>query len=378
MNTHTSNIRILMVGGGTGGHFYPLMSVAEALRGIPSVPELYYAGPDPYDAPLLAQNGLIFTRIAAGKRRRYSSVQNFFDIFKTVFGTIVAVVKLYIVYPDVVMSKGGYTSVPVVLAAAFLRIPIVVHESDAVMGAANKLATRYARDVITAYDETYATFTHSRVHKLGIPVRTALLAPPSPNAIATLGIDPNRPVILILGGSQGAERVNSLILDSLDELLPTFSIIHQTGKQNYENCTHSADALIPDTELRKHYHPLPFLDGVLLNDAYHVAHIVISRAGSTSLYEIALHGKPSVIIPIPEEISHDQRKNAYAYARFGGAIVIEEQNLSDSLLCTEIDRIMQNDELYAGMVKGAESFARRDTAGQIASLLVEIAETHQS
>lgn len=376
MGSDASNIRILLVGGGTGGHFYPLISIAEALNVTEEKPTLYYAGPEQYDAKVLTEVNTEFVYIAAGKRRKYASIQNFFDTFKIAFGTFLAIIKLYIIYPDVVMSKGGYTSVPVVLAAAFLRIPIVVHESDAVIGSANKLATRFATDVIVAYDETYATFSHPRIHKFGIPIRNVLLAPPSVHAIPTLGIDPERPVILVIGGSQGAERINALILDSLDELLRDFTIIHQTGRVQHELCTLSADRLITDPVLRKRYHPLPFLQGELLNDAYHVASVVISRAGSTSIYEIALHNKPSIIIPIPEDISHDQRKNAYAYARFGAATVMEEQNLTDGLLCSEIARIMQNDEVYRQMVAGTHSFAQKDAGEKIAQLLLGIAKTH--
>ncbi len=377
MDNGNKKLRILLVGGGTGGHFYPLIGIAEALRHAHIETGLYYAGPDRYDANALSNLAIEYVSVSAGKQRRYTSIRNFFDVFKTFFGLLSALIKLYILYPDVIMSKGGYTSVPVVLAGAFLRIPIVVHESDAVIGRANALAGRFARNVIVAYDEVSVPPSVSApLIKLGTPVRTALLQNPSANAIAELRVDPNRPIILILGGSQGAERINSLILDSLDELLVDFTIIHQTGTQNFELCKLAAENFIPDEERRQHYHPYPFLEGVILNDAYHLAHIVISRAGSNSIYEIALHGKPSILIPIPESISHDQRSNAYAYARSGGATVMEETNLRDTLLRAEIDRIMQNEELYMTMSKSAQAFANRDSANQIARLLIETAQNH--
>ncbi len=377
MMQEKSRTKILLVGGGTGGHFYPLIALAEHLNTLSPRPELYYAGPDAYDKEALAVNQITHIYIPAGKRRRYFSILNFLDMFKTLFGCLVAVIRLFILYPDVVMSKGGYTSVPVILAATFLRIPIIVHESDAVMGSANKLGSRFARHIVTAYSTlTLPKSVRGAVHHLGIPIRRVLHATPSQNAIATLSIDAERPLILVLGGSQGAERINTLILDSLDELLVDFSIIHQTGKQNFELVKLSADKLIPDTERRQHYHPIPFLDGALLNDAYHLAYVVISRAGSNSIYEIALHGKPSILIPIPEGISHDQRTNAYTYARESNAIVIEEDNLTDSLLRAEIDRIMQNEEAYASMVQGAKSFAKHDTAERIGELITGIAQEH--
>ncbi|MFZ2252736.1 MAG: UDP-N-acetylglucosamine--N-acetylmuramyl-(pentapeptide) pyrophosphoryl-undecaprenol N-acetylglucosamine transferase [Minisyncoccia bacterium] len=377
MDSYAKKVRILLVGGGTGGHFYPLISIAEALNVHDAQDiSLYYAGPNKYDTDTLAAQNIQFVWVPSGKRRRYSSLLNFFDTFKTFGGLIVAILKLYIIYPDVVMSKGGYTSVPVVLAAAFLRIPIVIHESDSVVGKANKLAASFARAVVVSYPETKALFNHSNVLHLGIPIRTSLRAAPSQNALTELGVDPDRPVILVLGGSQGAERINELILDSLDELLGDMSIIHQTGKQNYELCKSVAENLIPDEERLKYYHPTPFLSGDMLNDAYHVASIVISRAGSNSIYEIALHHKPSILIPIPETVSHDQRTNAYTYARSGATTVMEEGNITDILLRTEIDRIMQNEDIYNAMSKAAESFAKQNAAEEIGGLLTSLAQEH--
>ncbi len=184
------------------------------------------------------------------------------------------------------------------------------------------------------------------------------------------------PTILVIGGSQGAERINGFVLDSLDELLPQYNIIHQTGKLHYDACLRGAEALIPNESMRSRYHPLSFLDERQMNDVYHLASIVISRAGSNSMYEIALHGKPSIIIPIPEEISHDQRANAYAYARTGGAIVIEEKNMSDNLLLSEIDRIMQDTQLYNEMSVAAQSFGKSDTAETMSTLIIDTAKQH--
>jgi len=376
MMQQQSQTKILFVGGASGGHFYPLISIAEELNTRGNPPQLYYAGPVPYDQSALTENGISYIYIPAGKVRRYFSILNFFDFFKTLFGCVIAVVRLFILYPDVVMSKGGYTSVPVVLAAAFLRIPIIIHESDSVMGSANRISSRFAQHIITTYTEVPIPKTKAPVHLLGIPVRKILQQPPSTDAITKLNIDPNRPLILILGGSQGAERINTLILDSLNELLPDFSLIHQTGPQNFELVKFSAEKLITNEDERKHYHPVPFLTASLLNDAYHLAHIVISRAGSGSIYEIALHAKPAILIPIPENISHDQRTNAYAYARVSNAVVIEEHNATDSLLRAEIDRIMQNEEVYQGMVKGSQAFVHQYAAGHISDLIIDITKEH--
>jgi UDP-N-acetylglucosamine--N-acetylmuramyl-(pentapeptide) pyrophosphoryl-undecaprenol N-acetylglucosamine transferase len=370
--------KILLVGGGTGGHFYPLIAIAEKLRALGPEYQLYYAGPDAYDKDSLDALNINLLKIPAGKRRRYSSLRNFLDIFVTGYGFFVALIKLYILYPDVIVSKGGYTSVPVVIAAIFFRIPVILHDSDSRVGTANKLVLRFAKHVVVSYDEAYAEVIakNSSVHNLGIPVRSTLLQPPTGDAIESLGIDPNRPLILVLGGSQGAERINQLIFDSLDNLLPQYTIMHQTGKANYNQAVIASETLVPDPELRKYYIPVAFLDAVQMNNAYHLSQIVISRAGSTSIYEIAIHGKPSIIIPIPESISHDQRTNAYAYARAGAAVVIEEENMSDSLLQAEIDRIMQNTALYEQMSQSARAFGKTDVADRMRGLITEITEQH--
>ncbi len=371
-----SQIKIVLVGGGTGGHFYPLIALAESLNLRQEKPDLYYFGPDAYDKDALLAQRIVFVPIPAGKKRKYFSLLNYIDAFKTLYGFFVALIKLYWIYPDVIVSKGGYTSVPVVLAAAFLRIPIIVHESDVKMGTANRLALRFARAVVIAYEDLAATIQHPRMYVLGIPIRNALQSPMSSNAKELFGITQDLPVILVIGGSQGAERINGFLLDSLDELLPSYTVIHQTGKSHYDVCVRAADTLVSDEKMRSRYHPYAFLNEVQMNDVYNLASIVISRAGSNSMYEIALHGKPSIIIPIPEEISHDQRANAYAFARTGGAVVIEEKNMSDNLLLSEIDRIMQDTQLYTEMAAAAQAFGKTDTAESMGTLIIDIAKQH--
>lgn len=367
---------IVLVGGGTGGHFYPLMSIAESLNTAQAKPKLYYMGPDPYDKTSLEKEQIEFVSCPAGKRRKYFSLLNYLDFFKTLGGVFVALIKLFYLYPDVIISKGGYTSVPIVLAGWFLRIPIVVHESDAAVGSANKLASKLARLVLVSYKETLALFPAEKTALVGNPIRRELRTAPSSAPHERLGIDPSLPMILVLGGSQGAERLNELILDSLDELLTDFTIVHQTGEKHFNVVSGSAHELIPDLELFKRYHPVPFIGGDLLNDALHTATLIISRAGSGTIHEIAIHGKPAILIPIPESISHDQRTNAFTYARSGSAVVMEESNFSDGLLRAEIDRIIGNPDIYSEMSSSAVAFGRADAGDIIAELTLELAETH--
>lgn len=375
-------MRIVLAGSGSGGHFYPLIAIAEALRTQAEVeqrpaPELYLMGPSPYDAGALYSNGITFVPIPAGKVRRYFSLRNLLDFFKTIGGFFVALTRLFILYPDVVMTKGSYTSVPVVLAAFILRIPVVVHESDLGLGRANKLAARFARIVTVSYEATLTKFPNSKkMLRTGVPVRRHLLPPYTGEAYAALGIPKDLPLIVVLGGSQGAERVNNLIVSALDELLPKYRILHQTGEQHAEITQKSAEALVRTRDLLDRYHVKGFLSQDEMAAAYAAASLVICRAGSGTIYEVALHGIPSILIPIPEHIVHDQRDNAYEYARTGAASVIEEKNLSPHLLAATIERIMGDDAQVHAMRTAAQTFAPTDAADTIAKVLTKISDEH--
>lgn len=370
-------MKIGFVGGGTGGHFYPLIAVAEVLNATPEKPDLYYFGPEPYDATLLSEQGIRFISCPAGKLRLYFSIQNFVDIFRNFFGIFVAIFKLYLIYPDVIFSKGGYTSVPILIAARLLRIPVVIHESDAVPGRANKLAKKFARYVAISYPEAAQHFPQDKVALTGIPIRKELkLRDPEP--FTTLGIPNDLPLIYVTGGSSGAERLNNIILRCLDELLPQCRIYHQTGSAHKDSLMLSAKSLISDESLQSRYHIEGIIDAKRVNALLSAASVVITRAGSTTLFEIGIHGTPSIVIPIPEDISRDQRSNAYAFARSGGATVIEEQNLSEALLVAEIRSIIGNPEHWRAMSAAATKFVPLDAAEKIAASLTSIGHEHGS
>ena len=378
-------MKVVLVGGGTGGHFYPLIAIAEAVimsakaQNI-ALPELYYMGPKAYDQSSLFAYNIKFISCPAGKRRRTSSVGDFFrnilDMAKTFGGIFVAVWKLYSIYPDVVMSKGGYTSVPVVFAAWLLRIPIIIHESDAVPGRANKFAKNFARYIAISYENAGLYFPNEKTAFTGIPVRTELLAPAPEKSREKLQITGEKPLICILGGSQGAERINDLIASSLDILLPKYTILHQVGERHVKVVTETARALTQNADLLSDYYIRGFMDVETMHQALSAANVVVARAGSTTIYEIAIHTKPAILIPIPEEISHDQRANAYAYARSGAASVIEEKNLTPHLLMSEIERIIGDPVLRESMQESAQTFAKYDAATKIANILIAVGLEH--
>ncbi len=371
--------RIVLVGGGSGGHFYPLIATVERLnlyRTQGMEMELYYFGPHPYDAQALADNGIQFVHCPSGKKRKYFSLLNFLDFFKLIYGFFVAIVKLYFIYPDVVFSKGSYTSVPVTIAAFLLRIPIVIHESDTKPGSANKLAARFARYIAISFDDVAKFFPHDKIALTGIPMRSVFYQEVQ-NPLQQLGLPTDKPFIFVTGGSLGAERLNNLVLESLDELLPRFTILHQVGEIHEDQIQKTAASLITNLDLLEHYFVKGSLTGYEMNLAMSAASLIISRSGTGTIYEIAHKGKPSILIPIPEAVSHDQKTNAYAYARSGAASVLEEENFTDGLLAAEISRIMENEAIYSSMREAAAAFTTGDAAEKIATTLIGIAEEHE-
>jgi len=368
----------MFVGGGTGGHFYPLIAVAEELRARPGrQPDLYYMGPVPYEQDELDRLSIRYIWCPAGKKRRYFSILNFIDPFKVVLGFFVAVFKLYVIYPDTIFSKGSYTSVPVLLAARFLRIPVVIHESDAIAGRANLFARKFAHSIAISYPEAAEYFPKEKTALIGIPLRTALRTPPA-DPFVTLGIPNDRPLIVITGGSLGAEYVNTLVLNSLNALLSEYRIFHLSGKSQYDALRLTAKALVTDPELQSRYYLRPSVPGPFMAALLAAATLVVSRSGSSSIHEIAFYGKPAILIPIPETVSRDQRTNAYAYARTGAASVLEQENLTEHLLTTEIKTIIGDHSRYEAMATAARGFAMPGAASAVADLVTSIGVQHGS
>jgi UDP-N-acetylglucosamine--N-acetylmuramyl-(pentapeptide) pyrophosphoryl-undecaprenol N-acetylglucosamine transferase len=377
---------IAFTGGGTGGHFYPIIAIAEALQDIVREdhliePKLYYLAPNQFDEKALFDNGITFIKIPAGKVRRYFSFRNITDYFLTLIGTVRAVGALYRIYPDIVVSKGGYGSVPTVLAARLLSIPIVIHESDAKPGRANLMASKFAKKIAISFASAAEYFpkkVQDKIARTGIPIRKALMRVELEGARQYLGLENGIPTILILGGSQGSMKINESVLSSLKELVLFANVIHQTGQANFKNVDGVSKVVLAKDPNESRYHPLNYLSEVSLQRVAGVADIVISRAGASSIAEIGLWKKPAILIPIPETISHDQRTNAYAYARTGAAIVIEEENLTPHLLVAEVKRITGDTELSKKMSSSAEGFTDPDAARILAREVLNLALAHES
>ncbi len=375
-------MKILFTGGVTGGHFYPIIAVAEAIDDLTRErkllePKLYFMAPEPYDREMLLANNITFIQTPAGKTRRYFSILNFFDLFKTGWGVIRAIIKIFFLYPDVVFGKGGYGSFPTLLAARLFRIPVIIHESDAVPGRVSRWAGKFARKIAVSYPDAAKFFPEGKVAHTGNPVRKSILLPAREGMYEFLKLEHDVPVIFITGGSQGAQVINDSILTALPQLVEKYQIIHQTGVENFEEVSGRAKVALAASLHPDRYKPFAYLNDLALRMSAGAAKVVVSRAGST-IFEIAAWGLPSIIIPIPESVSHDQTKNAFAYARSGAAVVIEQNNLTPRVLISEIDRILEKPELARSMSEAARSFARVDSAKLIANALIDITLSHEA
>lgn len=373
-------MKILLTGGGTGGHFYPLIAIAESIRKVTKEerlldPTIYYMAPSQYNERVLFENGIIYRKSYGGKVRRYFSLLNVFDLFKTALGIANAIVDVWRIYPDVVFGKGGYVSFPILFAARILGIPVIIHESDSHPGRVNLWAGKFAKKIAVSYKEAAAYFPKDKVAFTGNPVRKEIMEPLQDGARSYLNLEDSIPTVLILGGSQGSQKINEAIIGILPDLVKKYYVIHQTGKDNIDEIAHTAQVILNESLHRDRYKPFAYLNTLALRMAAGVADVIVSRAGST-IFEIALWKVPSIIIPIPEEISHDQTSNAFAYAATGGCAVIEEINLTPHVLISEIERILDKPEVAMAMKKGAESFAHKDAANTIAREIIRIGLSH--
>lgn len=368
------NNRILFTGGGSGGHIYPLLSVLKALekQSQEKKIEFYYLGVVDENTRVLEEAGVKVEKIITGKMRRYFSLLNVLDIPKFFVGLFQALFKMLLIMPDVVFSKGGPGSFPVVLSAWFYRIPVIIHESDAYPGLSNALSSHFARRIAVSFPSTVKYFPPSKVILTGNPVRESFLEGYKLNqAVAkqTLGFSPNYPLLLVLGGSLGSTRINETLILDLKKLISETQILHQTGRANYLDVKKLALAELVDVPLReeaqKRYQAVPYLDKEFPT-ALQAADLIVTRAGSGAIFEIAASGKPAVLIPLPESANDHQRINAYEFAKTGGAIVLEEANLLPGILFRQISKLLKSPELLSKMGEFSKKFFQAGAAEAIA------------
>ncbi len=375
-------IKILMTGGGTGGHLFPLVAVSRKINEICrnenlGEPQIYYIGPGLFLESSLEREAMNFhySIITTGKWRRYFSFRNFIDLFKIGIGVIQALWKVWLIMPDAIFSKGGYGSIAAVFAGWLYRIPIIIHDSDSVPGAANRLMAPFADFIAVSFREAADYFPKNKTYFTGEAVRDAFFAPFDPErARALLHLTSKKPVIFILGGSQGAEKINSITLDILPQLAEAAEIIHQTGDANYNEVANESRVVLEGAGGIKlmSYHPVNFLLEPEFVAAMKIADLIISRTGAGTIFEIAAAGKASILIPISNSPGDHNRRNAYIFADNGRAEVIEEANLTPNLLLSVIRSILNDPEKKRTMEEKARQFATPDAARLIAQALINL------
>lgn len=384
-------IRILLVGGGSGGHIYPLIAVAQKIRyfaGTDSGYQLdmrYFGDAGGYE-DLIKENGVKYSHIISSKFRRYFSFENFIDFFKFFIAIFQSLFTVFFFMPSVVFSKGGPGSLPILFVCKFFAIPIVVHESDSAPGLTNLISGKMSKKIFLAFESAKQYFAENKnVGVVGNPVRNELiigrdgLAPiiseiQQKEAKKQLGFDSERPVLLILGGSQGATVINDFVLKNIESLAVKFQILHQIGSGNFDDYKKDYDFLsktLPDA-IKNNYKFYSYLEGNLKN-AYVSADLVLARAGAGTIFEIAYFGKPSILIPLPDAANDHQALNALEFKEAGASIDIEQENFLSHLVLVQLETLISKTEILKKMSKSASAFYRPFSSETIAAYLLSFA-----
>ncbi len=327
--------KIVLTGGGTAGHVTPNIALLPSLKEAGY--EIAYVGSyDGIEKRLIEDFNIPYTGISTGKFRRYLDPKNLTDPFRVIKGYIEAKNFLKNYKPDVVFSKGGFVSVPVVRAAASLHIPCIIHESDMTPGLANKLCIPVAKKVCCNFPETLKLLPENKAVLTGSPIRAELSQGNRLAGLDMCGFSANKPIIMVTGGSQGASNVNKAVREALPQLLKEFQVVHLCGKGKLDNVLLSTPG----------YKQFEYVKAEL-KDLFAMADLVISRAGANAICELLALKKPNILIPLPSSSSRgDQLLNAQSFESQGFSIVINEDDLTTSLLVNKVKELYSDRQAY--------------------------------
>lgn len=347
-----------MTGGGTAGHVFPGLAVAEELARLRQCRVFWIGGSAGIERQLVQQAGLPFHGIPAGKLRRYFSLRNLTDVARVAAGVAASIAILRRERPSVLFSKGGYVSVPPVVAARLLGIPCITHESDFDPGLATRINMRFCRTVCVSWPQTVSYLpadVAGRAVVTGNPVRAALASADPARGRAYVGCPAGRPLLLVIGGSLGSTPLNRLVAQCLPGLRQAAFVAHQMGERDYAP---------PDG-------PGCFTAAFISEEMPHLlaaADLVVCRAGANTLAELAFLGKPSILVPLPATGSRgDQLRNARMFGEAGAAVVLEEEKADGAALLAAVNALLGQPARLAEMGRRAGSFARADAASAIAA-----------
>lgn len=352
--------KIVLTGGGTAGHVTPNIALLPSLQKAGY--EITYMGSyDGIEKKLISDFNIPYVGIATGKFRRYFDPKNFSDPFRVIKGFAEAKKFLKEYKPDVVFSKGGFVSVPVVRAAAALKIPCIIHESDMTPGLANKLCIPVATKVCCNFPETYAMLPEEKAVLTGSPIREELTQGNKLAGLDMCGFTANKPVIMVIGGSLGAANVNKAVREALPRLLDDFQVVHLCGKDKIDN-------LLLNTPGYKQFEYIK----AELKDLFAMADVVISRAGANAICELLALKKPNILIPLPAASSRgDQILNAKSFESQGFSIVISEDDLTTNMLVDKVNELFFTRQSYYEAMSRSNQL---DSISTIMKLINEAAE----
>ena len=352
--------RIILTGGGTAGHVTPNIALLPKLKELGY--DIQYIGSyNGIEKELIEQCGIPYHGISSGKLRRYFSLQNFTDPFRVLKGFSEAQKLIKSLKPDVIFSKGGFVSVPVVMAGKKCHVPTIIHESDMTPGLANKLSIPSATKVCCNFPETLSHLPKEKAVLTGCPIREELLSGNKEAALEFCGLTPDKPIIMIVGGSLGAVAVNNAIRAILPELLKDFHVIHLCGKGKMDESLQNLKGYVQFEYIQQE-----------LKDLFALTDIVISRAGANAICEILALHKPNLLIPLSANASRgDQILNARSFERQGFSVVLEEEELTNEVLLTTIQKLYKNKASY---IDAMANSSQQDSIQTIINLIQEAAK----
>lgn len=352
--------RIILTGGGTAGHVTPNIALIPELekRGF----EIYYIGSKTgIEKELIGNFDIPYYGISSGKLRRYFDVKNFTDPFRIIKGYSEAKNIIKQIKPDVIFSKGGFVTVPVVKAASRKGIPCVLHESDISPGLANRLCIPSAKVVCANFPETIANLPENKAYLTGTPIRSELFSGNRLKGLDFCGFTANKPVILVIGGSLGSVRVNEAVRKILPELLDKYQVIHLCGKDKIDEDLQGTEGYVQFEYIQKE-----------LCDLLDAADLVISRAGANAICELLALHKPNILIPLSMEASRgDQILNAASFEKQGFSCVIREEELTSEKLLAAVKEVEENKEQYKAAMSASN---QQDAVVKVADLIEKACE----
>ena len=365
-----SPVDVVIAGGGTGGHTSPGLAVAALLRER-SRTCVWIGSRSGIEAQRVPQSGIPYIAISTGKLRRYWAWQNVADLLVNVpAGTLSVLRILRTLRPRVVFGTGGFVALPVVLGAALLRVPVVLHEQTAVPGLANRIGARFARRIAVTFPDRAGRLPAARVVVTGNPLRPELRAGSRSSAIARFQLDPVVPLVYVTGGAQGAHRINRVVGDALASITEQAQLIHQCGENpatGDRQWLEDRRAALPPA-LARRYTVVPYI-GAELAGIYAAAALVVARAGAGTVNECCQLGVPALYVPLPGTRGDEQTENARIVERVGGAVVLPQSMLTTERLVREVRALLADPAGLKQMGEHARTLAVPDAAERIVALL---------